>query len=180
MAHRRCAVKKNFARHILVAILPQQTNKQPTMFDSKFQSPGNRNHNRPFRSCNHDLIRNNKTLLNPRLQLFWETKKKPTRAKMSWRRTHGHHSCSFPPQSSATTTNHTHSNVRRTTVHQTDRLSCHQRNPHPSKQPFEKNLTGRRWQKSHRSFSLSAWRHGNYPLINQVRSTTSIQWKHLS
>ena len=39
---------------------------------------------------------------------------------MSWRRTHDHHSCSFPPQSSATTTNHTHSNVRSTTVHQTD------------------------------------------------------------
>ena len=61
---------------------------------------------------------------------------------MSWRRTHDHHSCSFPPQSSATTTNHTHSNVRRTTVHQTDRLSCHHRNLRPSKQPFEKIWQG--------------------------------------
>ena len=34
-------------------------------------------HNRRFRSCNHDPIRNNKTLLKPRLQLFWKTKKKP-------------------------------------------------------------------------------------------------------
>ena len=61
---------------------------------------------------------------------------------MSWRRTHDRHLCSFPPQSSATTTNHTHSNVRRTTVHQTDRLSCHHRNLRPSKQPFEKIWQG--------------------------------------
>ena len=128
MPHRRCTVQKNL--HV-IHLAPSCLNKKnnPPCLTVNSRAPATATTTALSVAA---IMTLSEKSLNRRLQLFWETKKKPTKAKMSWRRMHGHHSCSFPPQSSMTTTNHTHSNVCNTRVHQTDRLSCHHRNHRPS------------------------------------------------